>query len=108
MTPAVLGAVMMNKNALILAINDNTATVLGDIRTGDELNVYDAAGALKDSLRSSSDIPRGHKIALSDIEPGKNVIKYGYPIGRASCRIKRGEHVHVHNLESSRGRGDIV
>jgi altronate dehydratase small subunit len=34
------------------------------------------------------------------------VIKYGETIGLATSDISPGEHVHVHNVEGQRGRGD--
>ena len=37
---------------------------------------------------------------------GAVVYKYGQPIGIASREILPGQHVHVQNLESDRGRGD--
>lgn len=42
--------------------------------------------------------PRGHKVALCDIPAETEVIKYGYPIGRATRDIAEGEWVHSHNL----------
>ena len=51
-------------------------------------------------------IPIYHKIAIRPIAKGEKIYKYGQPIGVASADIARGEHVHVHNLESDRGRGD--
>jgi len=45
----------------------------------------------------------GHKYALRDIAAGENVIKYGMPIGHATCAIKAGEHVHVHNVKTNLG-----
>ena len=33
-------------------------------------------------------------------------MKYGEEIGMASSDIQKGEHVHIHNLESMRARGD--
>jgi len=51
-------------------------------------------------------IADGHKYAVRDIEAGENIVKYGQPIGIASKDILPGQHVHVHNLESDRGRGD--
>ena len=51
-------------------------------------------------------IPFAHKFALKDIEAGQPIIKYGEIIGIATAGIKKGQHVHVHNLESCRGRGD--
>lgn len=44
---------------------------------------------------------KGHKIALSDIKKGENVIKYGYPIGHAVEDIKAGDHVHTHNIKTN-------
>ena len=41
----------------------------------------------------------GHKIATTAIDKGQAVAKYGQIIGFASCDIKAGQHVHVHNLE---------
>jgi altronate dehydratase len=46
----------------------------------------------------------GHKFALRPIASGENVIKYGEPIGETTAAIARGEHVHVHNVVSHRGR----
>ena len=51
-------------------------------------------------------IPIYHKMAITDIRAGEKVFKYGQPIGAASCDILKGQHVHVQNLESDRGRGD--
>ncbi len=43
----------------------------------------------------------GHKYALCDIKNGENIIKYGQPIGHATSDIKKGEHVHSHNLATN-------
>lgn len=43
----------------------------------------------------------GHKYALRDIREGENIIKYGNPIGHATCDIKAGEHVHTHNVKTN-------
>lgn len=45
-------------------------------------------------------VPHGHKVALTDIAAGDQVLKYGQPIGVASEPIAAGEHVHEHNLRS--------
>lgn len=54
----------------------------------------------KDNVEIRED---GHKYALRDIAEGENVIKYGMPIGHATCAIKKGEHVHVHNVATNLG-----
>ena len=43
----------------------------------------------------------GHKYALCDIACGENIVKYGNPIGHATCDIKKGEHVHTHNVKTN-------
>ncbi|GAB4084562.1 hypothetical protein GCM10028784_11920 [Myceligenerans cantabricum] len=44
------------------------------------------------------DVPRGHKVALSDVGRGAPVRKYGQVIGVATTDIAPGDHVHSHNL----------
>jgi len=41
-----------------------------------------------------------------DIAEGSKITKYAETIGIASQPIAAGEHVHVHNVESVRARGD--
>ncbi len=43
----------------------------------------------------------GHKYAVRDIANGETIIKYGNPIGHATKDIKKGEHVHTHNLKTN-------
>ncbi len=54
------------------------------------------------------DIEFGHKFAVTLIPKGAEVIKYGEVIGKSVNNINPGEHVHVHNIEGIRGRGDQV
>jgi len=51
-------------------------------------------------------IPQYHKIALKHIPIHNPVYKYGQIIGLATEEIFEGDYVHVHNIESMRGRGD--
>jgi altronate hydrolase len=53
-------------------------------------------------------VPHGHKIALTDIAEGEQVLKYGQPIGVATRAIAAGEHVHEHNLSSLSREGIAV
>jgi altronate hydrolase len=43
-------------------------------------------------------IAPGHKIAVSDREVGEPIRRYGQVIGFATKRIRKGDHVHSHNL----------
>lgn len=54
------------------------------------------------SIVALDDIPLGHKIAVADTEEKGTVMKYGHDIGRAVAPIKKGQHVHVHNLRTKR------
>ena len=54
----------------------------------------------KDNVEVRED---GHKYALRDIREGENVVKYGMPIGHATAFIRKGDHVHVHNLATNLG-----
>ena len=86
---------------------DNVATVFANgITAGTELEVRDKKGN-KDIIIVNADIPYGHKIAVVDIPSGTPIMKYGESIGRASHDIKRGDYVHIHNLDAMRGRGDL-
>ena len=46
-------------------------------------------------------LENGHKYAIFDIKKGENVIKYGNPIGHATEDIKKGEHIHTHNMKTN-------
>lgn len=54
-------------------------------------------------LKDTNEIPAGHKKALRAIKQGEPVIKYGSPIGYATCDIQEGEWVHTHNLKTLLG-----
>jgi len=50
-------------------------------------------------LSSQDKIPAGHKVAISQINSGEPIIKYGQIIGFASKNILPGTHVHTHNTK---------
>lgn len=52
------------------------------------------------------DIPQGHKFALCHISKGEQVIKYGAPIGIATCEIEKGSWIHTHNMKT--GLGELL
>jgi len=47
------------------------------------------------------DTPAGHKVLLEDAPKGKDIIKYGYPIGHAKQDLKAGEWVNENNLKTN-------
>jgi altronate dehydratase small subunit len=95
---------MTKLQAIVMKPNDNVSTVVEAIETG--RNVVVDIGGAKRIVQVIENIPFGHKFALREIEAGTEIRKYGEVIGIATKDIKTGQHVHVHNLESCRGRGD--
>lgn len=94
----------MQETAILIDEKDNVATALCHLEKGDSIPVGVEDRSL--SIVLLQDIPFGHKFALADVQPGEAVIKYGEAIGLATKQIRQGEHVHVHNMESQKGRGD--
>jgi altronate dehydratase small subunit len=95
---------MVTKKAIVMEGTDNVATVVEPIDAPAETVVEAAEGRIV--VHITNNIPFGHKFAIRDIPKGSLILKYGEPIGVARIDIRAGEHVHVHNLESKRGRGD--
>jgi altronate dehydratase small subunit len=93
------------KKVFVIDKEDNVGTaVLEPIVAGDAVAAY---GRVTDiQFTANADVAYGHKIALRDIASGEQVLKYGLSIGTATTDIKAGDHVHIHNVESNRGRGD--
>lgn len=89
------------KKAIVMNELDNVATALEDIGVGEEVSV----GGWE--IKAKAPIPFGHKIAIRPIRKGESVIKYGEVIGVATEDIDPGDWVHVHNVVSLRGRGDL-
>ena len=53
-------------------------------------------------IQSKNEIPLGHKIAMIDLNEGDTILKYGHDIGKVVKSIKKGEHVHVHNVKTKK------
>lgn len=86
---------------------DNVATIFANgIVDGTEVEVRDKKGH-SERIAVHGDVPYGHKIALRDIAKGEPIMKYGESIGAASHDIKKGDYVHIHNMDAMRGRGDL-
>jgi altronate dehydratase small subunit len=97
----------MNVRALIIHPDDNVANLIGSGTKGNVVECTIEGDQTTSAVTLENDIPPNHKFARTDIKAGEPIVKYGLPIGRASAPIGRGEHVHVHNVESNRGRGDL-
>jgi len=85
---------------------DNVATVLREAEAGETVVV--AVGDEAVSVAVVEDVRFGHKLAIEDIPAGETVVKYGKSIGNATEDIEPGAWVHVQNVESNYGRGDLA
>ncbi|MBV2189380.1 MULTISPECIES: UxaA family hydrolase [Providencia] len=85
----------MIKDIIKIHPNDNVAITLVNRQAGETITVAEQSVTLK------QDVDRGHKIALAPIQTGKNIVKYGAPIGHATTTITAGEHVHTHNIATN-------
>ncbi len=96
----------MIQRAIILNAKDNVATALSDLKAGESLELKIHEREL--TIKLNNPVPFGHKFSLTNIESGSPIIKYGEIIGIASANIQPGDYVHVHNVVSTRGRGDLA
>ena len=95
------------KRALKVDDKDNVATIFANgIVDGTVVEMRDKKGN-SEQITVHGDVPYGHKIALRDIKCGEHIMKYGESIGAAVVDIKKGDYVHVHNMDALRGRGDL-
>jgi altronate hydrolase len=81
-------------SALRIAAQDDVAVALRDLQAGEQIEV----GAQSITLREP--IAKGHKFAVREIAADQPVVKYGFPIGRATLAIAQGAHVHTHNVQT--------
>ncbi len=82
---------MMNIAALQIHPADSVATALRDLSAGETVL----------GVTLSDAVPRAHKLAIKAHAPGDAVVKYGFPIGKATMAIAPGAHVHVHNVATA-------
>ena len=78
-----------------VADQDNVAIALRPIAAGERVAIDGQA------VVARQDVPPGHKIALTSLQPDEQIIKYGLPIGLATAAIAAGDWVHSHNLRTA-------
>ena len=88
----------MEQIAFQISSSDNVATALTPIVPG-AVRVFGEASLPR--ILAVTDVPRGHKLALSAIAEGQTIMKYAVPIGIAVKAIHAGEWVHLHNIRSA-------
>ena len=82
---------------------DNVGVVVIETtRKGQECSAWIMENDKTIKVHSLNQVPLGHKIALKDLNEGDTILKYGHDIGKVVKSIKKGDHVHVHNVKTKK------
>ena len=92
----------MTNKFLVHAKSDHVGVATDDLKKNETVDGVFMDSNGKITVKANEDVPLGHKIALSNLKKGEKVIEYGEPIGQATQDIKKGDHVHVHNIKTMR------
>ena len=94
---------MTGTDIIIHDKKDNVGVVVIEkIISNQDCNCWIMENDDSSKIQSKNEIPLGHKIALVDLSEGDTIIKYGHDIGKVIKAIKKGEHVHVHNVKTKK------
>ena len=94
---------MAKTDIIIHDKKDNVGVVVIDkIDTNQECNCWIMENDDTVTIQSKNEIRLGHKIAMIDFKEGDTILKYGHDIGKVVKPIKKGEHVHVHNVKTKK------
>ena len=80
----------MDHSALRHQAEDTVGIVIYPVKAGSEIAVKDIVTEEISCLTVREDIPIFHKIALSGMVEGQDVVEYGQVIGRATADIPAG------------------
>lgn len=81
---------------------DHVGVAVEDIKAGESVTGVFMEDDSTIEVRADGDIPLGHKIAIVDLAPGADVLKYDIKIGHTPTGFKVGDYVHTHNIRTSR------
>ena len=87
---------------IVHAKHDQVGVAVKDIAAGEQVEGWCMEDDSTLSVISNKEIPLGHKVAITTVKQGHPLIKYGMPIGNATADISVGDHVHTHNLKTTR------
>jgi (2R)-sulfolactate sulfo-lyase subunit alpha len=76
--------------------------VVEGIKAGTELTAWVMEEDKLIQLQAKQDIPIGHKVAMTNMNVGDTVYKYGVDIGKVVAPITAGDHAHVQNIKTKR------
>ena len=94
---------MVSTDIIIHDEKDNVGVVVIEkITQNQDCNCWIMENDKSVKIQSKNDIQLGHKIAMVDLNEGDTILKFGHDIGKVIKSIKKGEHVHVHNVKTKK------
>lgn len=92
----------MARGFLVHNNEDDVGVAVRDLAEGENVEgiFMDTTNGI--TLTTVTAVPLGHKLALRDMPEGHECREYNEVIGRVTQPIRKGEHVHVHNIKSAR------
>ena len=94
---------MSHPDLIIHDEKDNVGVVVIETtKKGQDCNAWIMENDKSIKVPSLNEVSLGHKIALQDLKEGDTILKYGHDIGKVVKAIKKGEHVHVHNVKTKK------
>ena len=87
---------------LVHDAEDQVGVAVRDLKAREHVSGVYLISGKQIEITTTEEIPLGHKVALTDIEVGDGLRKYGEVIGTVTRPIQTGAHVHVHNVKSVR------
>ena len=94
---------MSHPDLIIHDEKDNVGVVVIETtKKGQDCNAWIMENDKSIKVPCLNEVPLGHKIALQDLKEGDTILKYGHDIGKVVKAIKKGEHVHVHNVKTKK------
>jgi len=94
---------MTNPDIIVHDEKDNVGVVVIEkIIPNQNCNCWIMENNKSVQIQSINEILLGHKIAMVDLNVDDTILKYGHDIGKVVKSIKKGEHVHVHNVKTKK------
>jgi (2R)-sulfolactate sulfo-lyase subunit alpha len=93
---------MLVHKFLVHKRGDHVGVATSDIGKGETVTGVYMHDDSSIEVVSNGEIPLGHKISVSELPAGGEVIEYGTRIGLVPDGLSVGDYVHTHNIKSAR------
>ena|SRR5690554_2979697 len=82
------------RQLILLHPGDNVLVAVKSLPAGATVDIDGEPCAIAEALAV------GHKLARKDMDENAKITKYGAPIGSLTRAVKKGQWVHMHNMQS--------